>query len=63
MKLSWIAVAILGVFAAGCKGTDDNAPTNTKNSQYIGGGKSAADQVGEARAHRRLPGGGKDTGQ
>lgn len=51
-------VGTLAAFAvAGCKGSDDQ-PTNTKNSQYMGGGNTEADKVGEQRRKARLPKGG-----
>jgi len=56
----WTVIGLFGLSVVGCHGNDD-APTNTANSEYISGGKSAADKVGAERAsaHRpRLPGKG-----
>jgi hypothetical protein len=49
-----IGTSILVV--AGCTG--DSQPTNTKNSQYIGSGDTAADKIGLQRKKARLPHGG-----
>ncbi len=52
-----LAVPLFGLIllsAAGCKNGDD-AATNTKDSQYMGGGNTAADQIGEQRRKARLP--------
>jgi len=53
------AIMVCGLNVAGCKGSDDSAPTNTKNSKYMGGGDTEADKVGAARAKARLPHGGQ----
>jgi hypothetical protein len=61
MKIKSIALlgALFGIgimFAPGCSG--DSAPTNTKNSQYMGNGDTAADKIGLQRKKARLPHGG-----
>jgi hypothetical protein len=56
-----VAVISAGCLMIGCKGPAEDAPTNTKNSQYQGDGKTSADQVGAARAKARLPHGGQST--
>ena len=58
--LSVAGMAFLGLLVSGC-GSNDSAPTNTKNSQYMGGGDTSADKVAadRAAAHKpRLPGKG-----
>jgi len=54
------AIVLVGLPIVGC-GSGDSAPTNTKDSQYMGGGDTAADKIGADRAaahHPRLPGKG-----
>ena len=51
MRLIYVALtALSGVLVAGCHGADDDAPTNTKNSQYMDKGDTAADKIGAQRA-------------
>ncbi|CAN5719637.1 hypothetical protein BH11ARM2_BH11ARM2_27270 [soil metagenome] len=64
LNLKWfalfgIAAVFVGVAASGCSKSNDDAPTNTKDSQYMGGGNTAADKIGEERRKARLPNGGK----
>jgi hypothetical protein len=64
MTIKLLVAAVLTAFGmtlltAGCAKSEE-APTNTKGSQYVGSGTSAADKIAEQRggAHRRLPAGG-----
>lgn len=49
-----IVIAGIGLFLVGCKGADDAAPTNTKDSKYMDGGKTAADGIAAQRGPRRM---------
>lgn len=55
--LPWALGALLVLPIVGCKSSDD-APTNTKDSTYMGGGNTEADKIGAQRAKARLPKGG-----
>jgi hypothetical protein len=49
------ALLLVTVLGTGCNG-GDTTPTNTKNSQYINSGQTAADKIGAGRLARpRLP--------